>query len=80
MAYIPYDQRLANRVKRIIDNAKDRADLEEKIILMVKDETRQSYINGLKRAKDRVVTTTRKAQSEQTEQGRINKLIGKPDQ
>jgi C4-type Zn-finger protein len=80
MAFVPYGQRLANRVKTILDNAKDRADLEEKIILMVKDENRQSYINGLKNAKDKVVTKKSSAQSEQTEQGRINKLFGKPEQ
>ena len=67
MTYVPYDQRLANRVKRIIDNAKDKAELEERIIKMVKDETRQSYINGLKNAKDRVVTKKSNGQSDQTD-------------
>jgi hypothetical protein len=67
MAYIPYDQRLANRVKRIIDNAKDKADLEQRIVQMVKDETRKSYINGLKNAKDRVVTKKLKGQPDQTD-------------
>ena len=78
MAFVPYQQRLANRVKTILDNAKDRADLEEKIIMMVKDENRQSYINGLKGAKDKVITK-KPSQSNQTEQGRINKLFGKAD-